>query len=59
MTEEIKRFILSHPVGVTPAMVAKRFIISQSKAVKILRDLEDAGLVRETGKQTFARSVHE
>jgi len=59
MTEEIKTFILSHPVGVTPAMLAKRFIMSQSKAVKILRDLQDAGLVREIGKQTFARRVHE
>jgi ribosomal protein S25 len=59
MTDEIKKFILEHPVGVTPAMVAKRFIISQSKAVKILRDLEEAGLVREIGKQTFARRVHE
>lgn len=59
MTEEIKSFILSHPVGVTPAMIAKRFIISQSKAVKLLRELEGAGLVREIGKQTFARRVHE
>ena len=59
MTEEIKKFILGHPVGVTPAMIAKRFIISQSKAVKLLRELEDAGLVREIGKQTFARRVHE
>jgi ribosomal protein S25 len=59
MTEEIKRFILSHPVGVTPAMVAKRFIVSQSKAAKLLQELEAAGLVREIGKQTFARSVNE
>jgi len=58
MTEEVKRFILSHAVGVTPAMVAKRFIISHSKALKILRDMQEAGLVRETGKQTFARRVH-
>ena len=40
-------------------MVAKRFIISQSKALKILKDMQDAGLVREDGKQTFARSVNE
>jgi ribosomal protein S25 len=40
-------------------MITKRFIISQSKAVKLLRELEDAGLVREIGKQTFARRVHE
>jgi ribosomal protein S25 len=58
MTEEVRRFILEHPVGVTPAMLAKRFIMSQSKAVKILRDLQDAGLVREIGKQTFARRIH-
>lgn len=59
MTEEIKKFILTHPVGVTPAMIAKRFIISQSKAVKLLREMEEAGLVRETGKQLFARRVNE
>lgn len=39
-------------------MVAKRFIISQSKAVKILKEMQDAGLVRECGK-TYARSVNE
>jgi ribosomal protein S25 len=59
MTEEIRRFILNHPVGVTPAMLVKRFIMSHSKAVKILRDFQQAGLVREVGKQTFARSVDE
>ena len=59
MTEEIRKFILNHTVGVTPAMLAKRFIMSHSKAVKILRDLQEAGLVREVGKQTFARRVNE
>jgi hypothetical protein len=40
-------------------MLVKRFIMSHSKAVKILRDFQQAGLVREVGKQTFARSVDE
>jgi ribosomal protein S25 len=59
MTEEVQRFILNHPVGVTPAMLAKRFIMSQSKAVKLLREMQEAGLVREVSKHTFARRVHE
>jgi DNA-binding IclR family transcriptional regulator len=55
MTEELKRFILGHPVGVTPAMIAKRFIMSQSKALKVLKEMQAAGLVEETGKHIFAR----